>query len=161
MRSTMQVFPARFISIAHDDSPSISSSSSYLVNVSDSCAALTFAALGQAMRSWSEPLTLQHKTTNVAKHQPSIQNQLPRTLPQPFHLQNTNSVSIQVLYGSGALPLLTDLNVAGCPAVSDTGCVALLQESLRLYGVSFKASRHHPRVCRVADCWNPLTAAAI
>jgi cytochrome b561 len=35
---------------------------------------------------------------------------------------------MQVLYGSGALALLEDVNVSGCPAVSDTGCVALLQE---------------------------------
>lgn len=33
----------------------------------------------------------------------------------------------QVLLGSGAVPLLADVNVASCPAVTDVGCIALLQ----------------------------------
>jgi hypothetical protein len=43
------------------------------------------------------------------------------TLAVPFNLV------LQVLLGSGAVPLLADVNVASCPAVTDVGCIALLQ----------------------------------
>jgi hypothetical protein len=48
------------------------------------------------------------------------------SFPTDYQFKCT-SFTVQVLLGSGVLPLLQDVNVSSCPAVTDTGCVALMQ----------------------------------
>ncbi len=77
------------------------------------------------------------KVPSIHQHScQSSQRLAPRLRPLNKHEPNISFISkssflitpsFQVLLGSGVLPLLADMNVSSCPAVTDTGCIALFQ----------------------------------